>query len=179
MRGSTNTRNICTALRKIGIKTIHINVTHSIFEWENKERDITEDRIDFQVSEEKLNEAIATIKLHHIYKLPAITWQEIHGTDETIEWLNNTSFNTTNTNINKIADLPQKTQNDLNEYVRLIETILPEVKNKVHKGINDKRFNIDGSIYILKQAKRNTKFVLEKIETILSIIEKYKGNQNE
>ena len=47
MRGSMNTRSICTALRKIGIKTIHINVTHSIFEWENKERDITEDRIDF------------------------------------------------------------------------------------------------------------------------------------
>ena len=84
-----------------------------------------------------------------------------------------------NTKINKIADLPQKTQNDLNEYVRLIEIILPEIKSKVHKGINDKRFNIDGSIYILKQAKRNTKFVLEEIEAILSTIEEHKGNQNE
>lgn len=87
---SKDTKAIRSALRKIGIKTIHINISQSLFEFDSKEKNILEDRIDFQVSEDKLIESVKAIKDNHSYKLPAITWQSIEGTNETMAWLEET-----------------------------------------------------------------------------------------
>ncbi|MBR6298894.1 MAG: hypothetical protein IKR34_06570 [Candidatus Gastranaerophilales bacterium] len=71
----------------------------------------------------------------------------------------------------KVGDLSKETLDKLQENTENANLIIKDLQNKLHKGMTDKRFSVEGTHWMITSAIHNTVNLLRNLEEMRNIIE--------